>query len=45
MNCFFTFLFFLQYAGDPGIRYPKINPEAGYVDDTYIGRSEDADPS
>ena len=25
-------------AGDPGIKYPKINPEAGYVDDTCFRR-------
>ena len=24
---------------DPGISYPKINPEAGYVDDTDLRRS------
>ena len=30
---------------DPGISYPKINPEAGYVDDTYLRRSEGRDHS
>ena len=38
MEYFFTFSFFSQYAGDPGIRYPKIDSEGGYIDDTYLRR-------
>ena len=36
---------FLQYAEDPVIRYPKTSLEAGYVDDTYLWRSEGRDHS
>ena len=36
MECFFTFQLFSQYAEDSYIIHPKINPEAGFVDDTYL---------
>ena len=39
MECFFTFQLLSQYAGDSYIIHPKINPEAGFVDDTYLRRS------
>ena len=32
--------FFPQCAGDPAIRYPKINLESGYINDTYLRKSE-----
>ena len=45
MDYFFTFSSFPQYAGYPDIRYPKTNPDAVYVNGTYLRRLEGADHS
>ena len=35
--------FFPQCAGNQTIRYQKINPEDGYINDTYLIRSKGSD--